>query len=185
MFVWECIKSEGIHVGVCVDTFMFGSCCAKKDIKTTTLTTTTIIPTRNWEDSVTTGLSLGLSDTTLDIITTVKINNKTNEEVTIRPRPIHAIYTSRPKRPSSYELQLSPARLPDDGKNQMVEDEDTIQQFRPNNSYEVTDNKTTVIITETSSLVVSTSPTLLPKPFNFQNSTEIEEDNIIVKVGFF
>ncbi|KAG5335449.1 STUB proteinase, partial [Acromyrmex charruanus] len=27
MFVWECIKSEGTHVGVCVDTFMFGSCC--------------------------------------------------------------------------------------------------------------------------------------------------------------
>ncbi|XP_046624539.1 serine proteinase stubble-like [Neodiprion virginianus] len=27
MFVWECIKSEGNHVGVCVDTFMFGSCC--------------------------------------------------------------------------------------------------------------------------------------------------------------
>ncbi|GLV41138.1 Stubble [Carabus blaptoides fortunei] len=28
MFVWECIKSEGRHVGMCVDTFMFGSCCA-------------------------------------------------------------------------------------------------------------------------------------------------------------
>lgn len=28
MFVWECIKSEGQHVGMCVDTFMFGSCCA-------------------------------------------------------------------------------------------------------------------------------------------------------------
>lgn len=27
MFVWECIKSEGSHVGVCVDTFMFGTCC--------------------------------------------------------------------------------------------------------------------------------------------------------------
>lgn len=27
MFVWECIKSEGTHVGVCMDTFMFGSCC--------------------------------------------------------------------------------------------------------------------------------------------------------------
>ncbi|KAL7292188.1 hypothetical protein TKK_0014142 [Trichogramma kaykai] len=27
MFVWECIKSEGTHVGVCVDSFMFGSCC--------------------------------------------------------------------------------------------------------------------------------------------------------------
>ena len=28
MFVWECIKTEGRHVGMCVDTFMFGSCCA-------------------------------------------------------------------------------------------------------------------------------------------------------------
>lgn len=28
MFVWECIKSEGQHLGVCIDTFMFGSCCA-------------------------------------------------------------------------------------------------------------------------------------------------------------
>ncbi|XP_045483044.1 serine proteinase stubble isoform X2 [Harmonia axyridis] len=28
MFVYECIKSEGTHIGMCVDTFMFGSCCA-------------------------------------------------------------------------------------------------------------------------------------------------------------
>lgn len=28
MFVWECIKSEGQHIGMCVDSFMFGSCCA-------------------------------------------------------------------------------------------------------------------------------------------------------------
>lgn len=28
MFVWECIRSEGQHIGMCVDTFMFGSCCA-------------------------------------------------------------------------------------------------------------------------------------------------------------
>ncbi|KAF5280670.1 hypothetical protein FQA39_LY05318 [Lamprigera yunnana] len=28
MFVWECIKSEGYHIGMCVDSFMFGSCCA-------------------------------------------------------------------------------------------------------------------------------------------------------------
>lgn len=28
MFVYECIRSEGKHVGVCVDTFMFGSCCS-------------------------------------------------------------------------------------------------------------------------------------------------------------
>ncbi|PSN47591.1 Serine proteinase stubble [Blattella germanica] len=28
MFVWECIKTEGTHVGMCVDAFMFGSCCS-------------------------------------------------------------------------------------------------------------------------------------------------------------
>ncbi|CAH0559163.1 unnamed protein product [Brassicogethes aeneus] len=28
MFVYECLKSEGYHIGMCVDTFMFGSCCA-------------------------------------------------------------------------------------------------------------------------------------------------------------
>ncbi|KAH1029205.1 hypothetical protein HUJ05_002484 [Dendroctonus ponderosae] len=28
MFVYECIKSEGYHIGMCVDAFMFGSCCA-------------------------------------------------------------------------------------------------------------------------------------------------------------
>lgn len=27
MFVWECIKSDGIHLGMCMDGFMFGSCC--------------------------------------------------------------------------------------------------------------------------------------------------------------
>jgi hypothetical protein len=27
MFVWECLKSEGIHLGMCMDGFMFGSCC--------------------------------------------------------------------------------------------------------------------------------------------------------------
>ncbi|CAD7093306.1 unnamed protein product [Hermetia illucens] len=38
MFVWECIKSEGQHVGMCVDSFMFGSCCAHN------LTENVIIP---------------------------------------------------------------------------------------------------------------------------------------------
>ncbi|KAG5681913.1 hypothetical protein PVAND_011317 [Polypedilum vanderplanki] len=28
MFVWECLKSEGTHLGLCMDGFMFGSCCA-------------------------------------------------------------------------------------------------------------------------------------------------------------
>ncbi|KAL1122500.1 hypothetical protein AAG570_002831 [Ranatra chinensis] len=28
MFVWECINSGGRHVGMCVEAFMFGTCCA-------------------------------------------------------------------------------------------------------------------------------------------------------------
>jgi len=28
MFVYECINTDGRHIGMCVDTFMFGSCCA-------------------------------------------------------------------------------------------------------------------------------------------------------------
>lgn len=27
MFVWDCIRSEGVHLGMCMDGFMFGSCC--------------------------------------------------------------------------------------------------------------------------------------------------------------
>ncbi|XP_022900363.1 serine proteinase stubble isoform X2 [Onthophagus taurus] len=37
MFVWECIKSEGYHIGMCVDTFMFGSCCAHNITENTVL----------------------------------------------------------------------------------------------------------------------------------------------------
>lgn len=31
MFVWECIKTEGRHLGTCVDGFLFGSCCGHND----------------------------------------------------------------------------------------------------------------------------------------------------------
>lgn len=41
MFVYECIKSEGYHIGMCVDTFMFGSCCAHN------ATDNTIVPNSN------------------------------------------------------------------------------------------------------------------------------------------
>lgn len=35
MFVWECLKSEGKHLGMCVDGFMFGSCCSHNVIENT------------------------------------------------------------------------------------------------------------------------------------------------------
>ena len=31
MFVWECIKTEGKHLGTCVDGFLFGSCCSHNE----------------------------------------------------------------------------------------------------------------------------------------------------------
>ncbi|GJQ83319.1 hypothetical protein Trydic_g15957 [Trypoxylus dichotomus] len=37
MFVWECIKSDGYHIGMCVDTFMFGSCCTHNITENTVL----------------------------------------------------------------------------------------------------------------------------------------------------
>ena len=33
MFVWECLKTEGKHLGMCMDGFMFGSCCVHEDNK--------------------------------------------------------------------------------------------------------------------------------------------------------
>lgn len=42
MFVWECIKSEGQHIGMCVDTFMFGSCCAHNLTENVILTQTIV-----------------------------------------------------------------------------------------------------------------------------------------------
>jgi hypothetical protein len=31
MFVWECLKTDGKHLGMCMDGFMFGSCCVHDD----------------------------------------------------------------------------------------------------------------------------------------------------------
>lgn len=42
MFVWECIKSEGQHIGMCVDSFMFGSCCAHNLTENAILTQTIV-----------------------------------------------------------------------------------------------------------------------------------------------
>jgi hypothetical protein len=28
MFVWECMRSEGVNLGICSDRIIFGSCCA-------------------------------------------------------------------------------------------------------------------------------------------------------------
>lgn len=94
MFVWECIKSQGTHLGVCVDTFMFGSCCVHNNQTNPSPPTT---PSSPFSTSSTSALTI----------------------TTRRP-------SNRPKRPSEFQF---PARLPDDGKNQMVEEDPTRQPF--------------------------------------------------------
>ncbi|XP_056638685.1 serine proteinase stubble-like [Diorhabda sublineata] len=37
MFVYECINTDGYHIGMCVDTFMFGSCCAHNSTQNTVI----------------------------------------------------------------------------------------------------------------------------------------------------
>ena len=37
MFVWECLKTDGKHLGMCMDGFMFGSCCVHDDVQNTVL----------------------------------------------------------------------------------------------------------------------------------------------------
>ncbi|GAB6030759.1 hypothetical protein CHUAL_007608 [Chamberlinius hualienensis] len=43
MFVWDCVKEDGVHLGTCVDGFLFGTCCANK----TSVTNTSITSTTN------------------------------------------------------------------------------------------------------------------------------------------
>ena len=37
MFVWECLKTDGKHLGMCMDGFMFGSCCVHNDAQNTVI----------------------------------------------------------------------------------------------------------------------------------------------------
>ncbi|XP_011296952.1 serine proteinase stubble isoform X2 [Fopius arisanus] len=188
MFVWECIKSEGTHVGVCVDTFMFGSCCVHKN-DTITPHTTTDSSTTLGHHSLSTILSSvssvtvepsRLSDTTLNIAATSRPGGST-QELTVRPvRPIYSVsHTNRPKRPypQSHDFQSSPARLPDDGKNQMVdEDEVGNQRIRPGDLYLGDKPEKTAF---TNVPPPPPPPPPIPPATNQHYSNEKEEDNVI------
>lgn len=175
MFVWECIKSEGIHVGICVDTFMFGSCCIKNETRTTTVT--------SFGDSSSLFEPSRLSDTTPSVVTTLKVN-ETSERVTSRPRPIYASHTNRPKRPSSHEFQSSPARLPDDGKNQMADEEDeTNQRMRPSENYGHDVNKPEKATFPNVPPLPPPPPPPAPPVTNINYSSDKEEDNVISNVS--
>ncbi|KAK0159058.1 hypothetical protein PV328_009987 [Microctonus aethiopoides] len=180
MFVWECIKSEGTHVGVCVDTFMFGSCCVHKN-ETKTITTTTITSladTHQYISSITaTAEPSRLSDTTLNAETTSWPIE--NHPKTPRPsRPSYSSLSNRPKRPHtpSHDFQSSPARLPDDGKNQMVDELTSNQRMRPGELYpQITKPE------KASTFIISTPTSAPPSSSSVHYSiVEKDEDNNII-----
>lgn len=87
MFVWECIKTEGKHLGTCVDGFLFGSCCGHNNsinsitndfVSTNQVITSTLSSLINkdkWKPSTTTASSL--EQTTTTTASTLKPNRPT------------------------------------------------------------------------------------------------------------
>lgn len=173
MFVWECIKSEGTHVGVCVDTFMFGSCCVHNN--ETKSTTTSLASTHQYISSITaTAEPSRLSDTTLNAHTTAWPIEKHHET----PRPVRPSLSNRPKRPHvpSHDYQSSPARLPDDGKNQMADEHEDNQRMRPAQAYpQATKPEKATSYTNT--------PSSLSSSHYYQVEKE-EEDNNVITVSY-
>ncbi|GIY49572.1 serine proteinase stubble [Caerostris darwini] len=62
MFVWECIKTEGKHLGTCADGFLFGSCCAHNDSKNNLIPQSSTV-TVNYPSDKTTSSSVSYSET--------------------------------------------------------------------------------------------------------------------------
>lgn len=81
MFVFECIKSGGVHVGMCVEAFMFGSCCAPRN------STSSGGTEEHFEQPQ------------------VLFTASTNSEVVIRPSSQHSSHTGA-GRPSSLETTM-------------------------------------------------------------------------------
>ncbi|CAG2166451.1 unnamed protein product, partial [Oppiella nova] len=125
MFVWECIKTEGKHLGTCVDGFLFGSCCGHNDtfnsidqtivhntqhsqhsthtIYTTHSTPNTHIFTNHFVESstpsslMTTGQSWSSRPTTY--MTTTSTTTKPPTTTTSKPIPIKQF--TKPPKPST------------------------------------------------------------------------------------
>ncbi|GIX80960.1 serine proteinase stubble [Caerostris extrusa] len=71
MFVWECIKTEGKHLGTCADGFLFGSCCAHNDSKNNLIPQSSTV-TVNYPSDKTTSSSVSYSESIGDFKPSVK-----------------------------------------------------------------------------------------------------------------
>ena len=109
MFVWECLKTEGKHLGMCMDGFMFGSCCVHDDkenqisMKDETSTETT------------SSTSISTELTTISSTSTLKSTRPT--------RP------SRPSKPSHHVKWPNFHLVPDKNKNKIDKDAEKTTHF--------------------------------------------------------
>ena len=80
MFVWECMKTKGTHLGMCMDGFMFGSCCVVEEIEDTMdEPTTTLQPTPTTTSTTTT------STTTTTTYSPVIVRRPTRPSRPVKP----------------------------------------------------------------------------------------------------
>ena len=108
MFVWECLKTEGKHLGMCMDGFMFGSCCVHDDKENQ-------ISMKDEISSSTETTSTSTELTTISSSTTLKSTRPT--------RP------SRPSKPSHHVKWPNFHLVPDKNKNKIDNDAEKTTHF--------------------------------------------------------
>jgi len=110
MFVWECMKTKGTHLGMCMDGFMFGSCCiveGNDDINKldSGQQTTQRVPTttRTTSTSTTTTTTTRRTTTTVKPSTPVIVRRPTRPSRPVKPTKPSVVYvplTSTSTRPA-------------------------------------------------------------------------------------
>eukprot|EP00096_Caligus_rogercresseyi_P013026 TRINITY_DN5687_c0_g1_i1.p1 TRINITY_DN5687_c0_g1~~TRINITY_DN5687_c0_g1_i1.p1 ORF type:complete len:602 (-),score=82.89 TRINITY_DN5687_c0_g1_i1:318-2123(-) len=99
MFVWECLKTDGKHLGMCMDGFMFGSCCIHDESKN-------MVDEIN-EQKTTSSMAITTKSTTTTSIPLVKKTPFEMKGVSMRKRPTRP---SKPTKPNRYYPIKSLAR---------------------------------------------------------------------------
>ena len=109
MFVWECLKTEGKHLGMCMDGFMFGSCCVHNQENNVVL------------DSISDSMESldSIQDSTTESIKT------TTSHVTTSGRPTRP---SRPTKPTHSPIKWPNFHLIDNKNDKEDKDKDGVKQ---------------------------------------------------------
>lgn len=139
MFVWECVKTEGTPLGMCMERFMFGSCCShdvdndvvpKQSTTASSLSATVSTSTESWLTvptltAIITSRPPTLSSTTTVVpvtfdptygsnkeeLPTVDYNASTTSSTTSTTSPTHNTMTSSTTTTSRIPSAGSPATL--------------------------------------------------------------------------